>query len=110
MHIIKLKGEGASPYKIEGNAIVINSIDDLYKIKEGDIVILENSTPLIIPYLEKAGGFVAERVGLLSHICIVAREFKKPCVCGIPDARKKIKTGQKLKINGERGTVKVIGE
>ena len=49
-----------------------------------------------------------ETGGVLSHGAIVAREFGLPAVAGLADMHRKLKTGQRLRVDGNRGTVTVL--
>ena len=104
---IVIRGNPVSPYKAEGIARVINNEKELPKTKENEVLILIDSTPLMVPYLVKAKGFVGERGGFLCHLAIVSREFEKACVNGIPNATKVIENGDYVKINGLNGIVEV---
>ena len=43
---------------------------------------------------------VTDAGGLLAHAAIVAREYGIPCVVGTMDATQKIKTGDKIRVDG----------
>ena len=45
---------------------------------DGDIVISRTVPAGLVPYFQRAGGFVCEVGGWLSHTAIVAREFNVP--------------------------------
>jgi pyruvate,water dikinase len=45
----------------------------------------------------------------MSHAAIVAREYGMPAVVGTGDATKRIRTGQLVRVDGDRGIVQVIG-
>ena len=49
-----------------------------------------------------------ETGGVLSHGAIVAREFGLPAVAGLPDVHRRIRTGQRLRIDGATGKVNVL--
>jgi pyruvate,water dikinase len=49
-----------------------------------------------------------ETGGVLSHGAIVAREFGLPAIAGIPDVHRRLRTGQRLLIDGGTGIVKVL--
>ena len=105
---IILKGTPISPYKTEGKARVITDEDSLRKVKKDEVLILIDSTPLMVPYIVKAKGFVGERGGYLCHLAIVSREFKKACVNGVANITKIIKDGDYVKVNGIKGEVEII--
>jgi pyruvate,water dikinase len=49
-----------------------------------------------------------ETGGVLSHGAIVAREFGLPAVAGLPGVTQQLKTGQRLRVDGGKGTVIVL--
>jgi pyruvate,water dikinase len=53
-------------------------------------------------------GLVSNTGGLLSHASIVAREYGLPAVVNVEFATSKILDGQKIIVDGNRGTVKII--
>jgi pyruvate,water dikinase len=55
------------------------------------------------------GGIVTDRGGLLSHAAIVAREYGLPAVVGTTDATKRICDGARVRVDGVKGTVEVLG-
>ena len=65
------------------------------------------STSASAPILQ-ARGLVMETGGVLSHGAIVAREFGLPAVAGLPDVQRRLRTGQRLRVDGSRGTVTVL--
>jgi pyruvate,water dikinase len=44
----------------------------------------------------------------MSHAAIVAREYGLPAVVGTGQATKRIKTGQRLHVDGDRGVVTIL--
>ena len=52
-----------------------------------------------------AGGLVMEMGGANSHGAVVAREYGIPAVVGVPHATARIATGQRITVDGGRGTV-----
>jgi pyruvate,water dikinase len=44
----------------------------------------------------------------MSHAAIVAREYGMPAVVGTGQATKRIKTGQRVRVDGDRGVVTVL--
>lgn len=103
-----LKGRAASHYVAKGPARVIDGEAALKQVKEGEILVLIDSTPVMVPYIVKAAGYVGSRGGLLCHLAIVSREFEKACVNGIKEATKLIKNGEIVEVNGITGVVKVL--
>ena len=45
---------------------------------------------------------------MLSHGAIVAREFGLPAVAGVADVQRRVRNGQRLRVDGGAGTVTVL--
>ena len=56
-----------------------------------------------------AGGIVERRGGMLIHGAIIAREYGRPCVTGVPEATRRIRSGDTLTVDGYLGIV-ILGE
>jgi phosphoenolpyruvate-protein kinase (PTS system EI component) len=52
---------------------------------------------------------VTDGGGALSHAVIVAREYGIPCIAGCIEGTAKIKTGNRLKVDGDNGVVYILG-
>jgi pyruvate,water dikinase len=61
-----------------------------------------------VPLFVHARGLVMETGGVLSHGAIVAREFGLPAVAGLPEIHRRLRTGQRLRIDGATGQVNVL--
>jgi pyruvate, water dikinase len=44
----------------------------------------------------------------MSHAAIVAREYGLPAVVGTGQATRRIRTGQRLRVDGDRGVVTIL--
>ena len=49
-----------------------------------------------------------ETGGVLSHGAIVAREFGLPAVAGLPEVMRRLRTGQRLRVDGATGQVNIL--
>ncbi len=72
------------------------------------ILVCPSTDPAWVPLFVRARGLVMERGGVLSHGAIVAREYGLPAVSGLPGVQHRLRTGQRLRIDGGRGTVTVL--
>lgn len=102
---VLLTGSPASPGIGWGPAIIINSKKEISKVKQGDILVTEMTTPDFVPAMKKVSGIVTDRGGQTSHAAIVSRELGVPCVVGTDKATKTIKDGQSITVDGSSGTV-----
>jgi len=103
----ELAGVPLSAGVAEGPALVL--IDPTSATAEaGYILVCPSTDPAWVPLFVNARGLVMESGGTLSHGAIVAREFGLPAVAGLPGVQHCIKTGQRLRVDGGRGTVAVL--
>ena len=72
------------------------------------ILVCPSTDPSWVPLFARAKGLIMETGGVLSHGAIVAREFGLPAVAGIPDVHRRIRTGQRLRVDGGLGSVSVL--
>jgi pyruvate,water dikinase len=77
-------------------------------MRPGDILTAKITTPAWTPLFALAAGVVADVGGPLSHSSIVAREYQIPAVLGTGLATERIRSGQRITIDGDLGTV-IIG-
>ena len=58
----------------------------------------------------KIAGAVSDVGGIMSHAAIVSREYGLPAVVGTGFGTRQIETGQRLRVDGNEGTVTVVDE
>jgi len=103
-----LYGSAAAPGIIEGIARVVMSEKQLVEVKRGDIIVAPGMSAPWTPVFEIISGVITDGGGATSHPVIVAREYGIPCVVGCVEATKKIKTGDRVKIDGNLGVVYIL--
>jgi phosphohistidine swiveling domain-containing protein len=106
--VTELKGQTACVGKVKGKVRIINSIDDMKKMEQGDILVSIATNPDIVPAMKKAGAIVTEQGGITSHAAIVSRELRVPCVIGTKIATKVLKDGMMVEVDANMGVVKII--
>ncbi len=103
-----LVGCAGSPGVVEGTAYVLMSDQEMDKIGPDAILVAPGTTPGWTPIFNVIKGIITDGGGYLSHALIVAREFGIPGVVGTQDGTKKIKTGQRVRIDGNACTVQIL--
>ena len=103
-----IKGFSANKGRIEGVVRIILSAKDFHKINRGDILVTTMTSVDFVPIMEKVGAFVTNEGGITSHAAIVAREMNKPCIIGTQIATKVLKDGDRVEVDADKGTVKII--
>jgi phosphohistidine swiveling domain-containing protein/molybdenum-dependent DNA-binding transcriptional regulator ModE len=96
----------------EGRACVISEGDAeqgtmVGDFRDGDIIVAPMINPNWLPYFGRAGGFVSEVGGWLSHTAILAREHDVPMIVGT-EGLANIADGCLLRLCVD-GTVEVLG-
>ncbi len=102
---ILLRGAAASLGVAPGPVKVIHHHEEIDKVKEGEILVTEMTTPDFVPAMKRAVGIVTDTGGRTCHAAIVSRELGIPCVVGTSTATSKLKTGQIITVDGSKGLV-----
>jgi len=103
-----LQGVPLSAGVAEGPALVLEHPDGAAIPAEPYILVCPSTDPAWVPLFIHAKGLVMETGGVLSHGAIVARELGLPAVAGLSGVHKRLKTGQRLRVDGGGGTVTVL--
>ncbi|WP_018296374.1 PEP-utilizing enzyme [Corynebacterium lubricantis] len=103
-----LRGMAASTGVVEGYARVIMDSDQLGEIQQDEILVAPITAPSWGPVFGKLKATVTDIGGMMSHAAIVCREYALPAVTGTGTASVTIKTGQKLRVDGTKGTVEIL--
>ncbi len=102
---VLVKGDPASPGMKSGPVKILGGAKEVGKILPGDVLVAEATNPDYVPAMRKAVAIVTERGGRTSHAAIVSRELGIPAVVGAKDARKALKDGLVITVNGSTGEV-----
>ena len=104
----KVFGYAASPGVVEGIARVLKDVNDIGLMQEGEVLVCPVTNPSWAPVFGKIKAAVSDIGGSMSHAAIVAREYGMPAVVGTGHATKKIKTGQRVRVDGDNGEVTIL--
>jgi pyruvate,water dikinase len=88
-----------------GLARVVENAEDLFEFQRGEILVCDAIDPNMTLVVPLAAAIVERRGGMLIHGAIIAREYGLPCVTGVPDATRRIRTGDRLDVDGQIGLV-----
>lgn len=103
----ELRGVSGSSGIKTGTACIVLDKSDFAKLKNGDILICNFTSPEWTPLFSLASAVVSDTGGALSHAAIVAREYGIPAVLGTGNATKVIHDGDKISVDGTNGKVVV---
>ena len=102
---VLVRGLGASPGMAAGKVKIVLDIDELDKIKDGDIMVTTMTTPDMVPAMRRASGIVTDEGGVTCHASIISRELGIPCVVGTGDATTTLKENSGVTLDGKKGLV-----
>jgi pyruvate,water dikinase len=103
-----LTGFAASPGVAEGPARVIHRADQIVAIEQGEVLVAPATSPSWTPVFGKIAAAVLDSGGIMSHAAIVAREYGLPAVIGTGTGTKRIKTGDRLRVDANAGVVTIL--
>ena len=98
---------------VEGRACVVSEEDaehgnSMERFRDGDIIVASMINPAWLPYFSRAGGFVSEVGGWLSHPAILAREYDVAMIVGA-EGLGRIVDGSRLRLNLD-GRIEMVEE
>lgn len=104
-----LSGTAASAGVVEGRArVVLDPSTDV--LLDGEILVAPHTDPGWTPLFVHAAALVTEVGGLITHGSVVAREYGIPAVVSVARATTRIRTGQRIRVDGTRGIVEFVDE
>ncbi|MFZ5808135.1 MAG: PEP-utilizing enzyme [Chloroflexota bacterium] len=104
----QVQGLPAAAGVAEGIARIVKSPDEFDQVKRGEIMVCLMTNPAWVIVFSKIKGVVTDAGGVLSHTAVVSREFGIPAVVGTGDATRRIKTGDRIRVNGITGVVEIL--
>jgi pyruvate,water dikinase len=103
----QLIGQPAGHGVVVGRARVVLRAEDLLDFKRGEVLVCDAVDPNMTFVVPLAAGIVERRGGMLIHGAIIAREYGLPCVTGVPNVCKALKTGDSVTVDGYLGIVTI---
>ena len=104
-----INGLAASPGVVEGPARNVHSLDEFDQVRKGEILVCQMTNPAWVVLFTKIVGLVTDAGGTVSHPAVVSREFGIPAVVGTSNGTQRIKTGDRIRVNGSTGVVEILG-
>ena len=92
----------------EGTARLVRSVDDLFELELGDVLVAPTTGEAFNSMLHLVGAIVTDHGSFASHAAIVSREMGIPAVVGTVDGTRRITTGTRLCVDGTTGQVTIL--
>ncbi len=93
---------------VEGIARVVAGPEDGAQLRPGEILVTSVTNIGWTPLFPRAAAVVTDIGAPLSHAAIVARELGIPAVVGTGNATVRLRSGDRIRVDGEHGTVDVL--
>ena len=101
-------GNPGSGGVFEGTVRVINSLDEGHLLQNGEILVTSTTNIGWTPLFPRAAAVVTDIGMPLAHAAIVAREIGIPAVVGCGNATTRLKTGDRVQVDGDLGVVRLL--
>jgi len=102
---VLLSGAPASPGMASGPVKIVSDASQIDKVRDGDVLVAEMTTPDFVPAMKRAVAIVTDRGGRTAHAAIVSRELGIPCVVGTGKATTTLTNGQIISVDGAQGKI-----
>ena len=93
---------------VEGPVRVVAAVEDGDLLQAGEILVTTVTNVGWTPLFPRASAIVTDVGAPLSHAAIVARELGIPAVVGCGNAMMRLRTGDRVRVDGAQGTVTVL--
>ena len=104
-HVL-VEGKSVTGISVSAPLCVAHTVDEAIRnFKDGDILVMNQTTNEILPILKKASGIITEEEGMANHAAIVGMTLDIPVITGAKNALAILKSGTVVTMDGNRGLV-----
>ena len=103
-----MTGLAGSPGRVEGEVFVVRGPEDFPRFPKQAILVARTTNPAWTALFYQASGVITESGGPLSHGAVTARELGLPAVMSVRNAMEWLDDGQRVRVDGARGTVEKL--
>jgi pyruvate,water dikinase len=100
-----LRGLPTSAGVVEGPVLRLRTSDDLRRSSPTDVLVVESLDSGLVPLLFQAAAVVSDLGTPFSSSAVVARDCGIPAVTGVAGAALLLRDGERVRVNGDAGTV-----
>ena len=104
----QLKGTPVSRGIVEAKVRIVQSLEEADQLEEGEIMVASFTDIGWTPYFSIISGLITEIGSPLSHGAVVAREYGIPSIVGAKGAKKFLKNGDFVRLDGDKGIIEII--
>jgi phosphohistidine swiveling domain-containing protein len=103
-----ISGFAGAAGRVEGRVRVLNGPEQGDQLQPGEILVAVTTNVGWTPIFPRAAAVVTDVGAPLSHAAIVARELGIPAVVGCGSATTRLRTGDRVRVDGGHGTVEIL--
>ncbi|HEX3033191.1 MAG TPA: PEP-utilizing enzyme [Bacillota bacterium] len=104
----QITGSAGSAGRIEGIVRRLDSPKDGEQLQQGEVLVTSKTDIAWTPIFPRVGAIVTDVGAPLSHAAVVARELGIPAVVGCGEATLRLKTGDRVVVDGGKGLVLLL--
>jgi pyruvate,water dikinase len=102
-----IKGIPCSGGVVETECEVVLDLNQAPSLS-GKILVAERTDPAWGYFFVGVKGIIIEKGSMLSHAAIISRELGIPCIINVKNATDTLKSGMKIRMNGDTGEIEII--
>lgn len=103
-----ITGFAGAAGRVEGLVRRLDGVEEGDRLQPGEILVTTTTNVGWTPLFPRAAAIVTDVGAPLSHAAIVARELGIPAVVGCGNATMRLRTGDRVRVDGGQGTVEVV--
>ncbi len=103
-----IKGSAGAQGQVEGIVRLMTHMTQAPQFQKGEILLANTTNIGWTPLFSKAAAVITDIGAPLSHAAIVARELGIPAVVGCGNATVRLKTGDRVRVDGGKGIVEIL--
>jgi pyruvate,water dikinase len=104
-----ISGFAGAAGRVEGRVRLLDRPEQGDQLQPGEILVAVTTNVGWTPLFPRAAAVVTDVGAPLSHAAIVARELGIPAVVGCGSATTRLRTGDRVRVDGGRGMVEILG-
>lgn len=101
----QLVGRVACRGEVTGVVKIVRKIEELDKVKTGDVLVAVMTTPDYTPAFHRCSAIVTDEGGVTCHAAIVSREYGIPCIIGTKVATQVLHDGEVIHVDALHGVI-----
>jgi pyruvate,water dikinase len=105
-----ITGSPGSAGQVTGSVRVVDDPEQGQQLQPGEILVAVQTDVAWTLLFPRAAAVITDVGAPLSHAAIVARELGIPAVVGCGDATARLKTGDRVRVDGAQGIVEILND